>query len=927
MEESESSFQTFVIRDLGSYNEVKISAFALYDNLLLVGDDKGNLVGFPFNQNEQIGQSNKINLTKYGKKVEKIVVSYPKAVAFVLINLHVLVFSLPNLNNICQLEKHTSVGIALDACDKVECARLLTISKKRKVRQYQFDKLKSTLTLIEKKELVLDENPEVYEWYDTYLCYKHKNKIHWVDINSGKKKSGEFPNTKHLVYVNDGLLASSTGNGIFLKEGGIPIQINPLTYQSKFIEVGKFKSYLVALHEDSMLFFAKEDNNYKCIQKIDVTEGEIGKTIAFTNNSIALLSTDNKKNNSFYLIEELPYVLIIGSLLNKGKYNDALAKLNDNIPSTDPNKPKLIEHFFLNCSWMCIINKDFKLAYEYGHISNFNPFEYIYPFYTLIPMTILHKDCVESITSQLAINQINQIIIGDKDDKEDKEEKDRFISEAYDFLQKILQYKRRYIISRYEFPRDSNEVMTFDSSDYSLINLSSSNTKIKLGELLSMINITLVKVMVKSKRPPKELASIIDTPFFTCTGICDFLKDDFFKNTQTSERDVAMAYFYEKKGDYGNALKIWKDFGVAQNVEKKIREEAIARTKGIFIKFQGETLGKEKNSNLYKTYSEWLLDNYPEESFDVQIITSIVDHDFYISSILFNLEKKKPESNLRERFLTLLNERDPTTKYQTKLLELYIDILLSENLNEDKKTKYYKLFMDIIQADKICYNESFLLDKIKGTWLIDAEVYLYSKCHLHSVALDKLLEGIETGRNNFYMIEDYCEENIADKPDILTEYFQKLLKKKNELVEDNKDEKLDQYTEEMLNLLEKYGDITQLDPIYTLENLPPNINACDGILHEYINKVIKEYTSLNNKYTLTKSLSDMALMYKEKEVLDAKEKYVSIESDTICELCKKKIGNTIFYVYPNMMIFHSKCAQNISICPTTGVDFTKKKMI
>ena len=131
----------------------------------------------------------------------------------------------------------------------------------------------------------------------------------------------------------------------------------------------------------------------------------------------------------------------------------------------------------------------------------------------------------------------------------------------------------------------------------------------------------------------------------------------------------------------------------------------------------------------------------------------------------------------------------------------------------------------------------------------------------------------------------------------------------------------------MLNLLEKYGDITQLDPIYTLENLPPNINACDGILHEYINKVIKEYTSLNNKYTLTKSLSDMALIYKEKEVLDAKEKYVSIESDTICELCKKKIGNTIFYVYPNMMIFHSKCAQNISICPTTGVDFNKKKMI
>lgn len=919
MVESEESEQSFVIRDLGSYNETKISALALYDNLLLLGDEKGSLMGFPFTQNGQIDKSEKINLQKYGKKIEKIVVSYPKAVAFVLVNLHVLVFSLPNLKQICELEKHTSVGIAIDACDKVECARLLTISKKRKVRQYQFDKLKSTITLIEKKELVLDETPEVYEWYGTYLCYKHKNKIHWVELNSGKKETGDFPNKKHLVYVTDGLLASSIYNGVFLKEGGIPISIDSLTYQSKFIEVGEFRSYLVALHEDSMLFFVKGEKKYKQIQKIDVPEGEIGKTIAITNNAIVLMAMDNKKNYSFYLIEELPYVLIIGSLLNKGKYNDALVKLNENIPSTDPNKPKMVENFFLNCSWMCIINKNFKLAYEYGHISNFNPFEYIYIYYTLIPMTILHKDCVDSITSQLSMNQIRQLI----EDK-DKEIK---IPEAYEFLQRILQFKRRYIISRYEFPRDSNEVMTFDSSNYSLINLSSSNTQIKLGELLNMINITLVKVMIQSKRPPKELASIIDTPFFTCIGICDFLKDDFFKNTQTSERDVAMAYFYEKKGDYGNALKIWKDFGINQNVDKKIKEEAIERTKGIFIKFKGETLGKEKNSNLYKIYSEWLLDNYPEQSFDVQIKTSIVDHDYYISSILFNIEKKKPETNLRERFLALLNERNPTTTYQTKLLELYIDILLSENLDEEKKTKYYKLFMDIIQADKICYNESFLLEKIKGTWLIDAEVYLYSKCHLHSVALDKLLEGIESGRNNFYMIEEYCEENMADKPDILTEYFQKLLKKKNELVQDNKDDKLDKYTEEMLNLLEKYGDITQLDPIYTLENLPPNINACDGILHEYINKVIKEYTSLNNKYTLTKSLSDMALIYKEKEVLDAKEKYVSIESDTICELCKKKIGNTIFYVYPNMMIFHSKCAQNISICPTTGVDFTKKKMI
>ena len=83
-----------------------------------------------------------------------------------------------------------------------------------------------------------------------------------------------------------------------------------------------------------------------------------------------------------------------------------------------------------------------------------------------------------------------------------------------------------------------------------------------------------------------------------------------------------------------------------------------------------------------------------------------------------------------------------------------------------------------------------------------------------------------------------------------------------------------------------------------------------------------------NKYKIGKNLSEMGLVYKEKEAYEYKKKYVIIDDGKTCDLCKKKIGNTIFVVYPNLKVYHSKCAgNNYSIDPMTGVDFSKKKYI
>ena len=136
------------------------------------------------------------------------------------------------------------------------------------------------------------------------------------------------------------------------------------------------------------------------------------------------------------------------------------------------------------------------------------------------------------------------------------------------------------------------------------------------------------------------------------------------------------------------------------------------------------------------------------------------------------------------------------------------------------------------------------------------------------------------------------------------------------------------YEDEMLKILKENGSIDKIDPIFALDYANDHWNICESNeFFNYLMKVVKDFTVEGNKYKVTKNLSEIGLVYKEKEAYEFKKKYVTIDSDKACDLCKKKIGSTIFVVYPNLRVYHSKCAQNTNIDPMTGVDFSKKKYI
>ena len=345
------------------------------------------------------------------------------------------------------------------------------------------------------------------------------------------------------------------------------------------------------------------------------------------------------------------------------------------------------------------------------------------------------------------------------------------------------------------------------------------------------------------------------------------------------------------------------------------------------------------------------------------------------------MKENKSNNDLRKDFLEYYNKNCPDAHFQTLLLQYYISLLFdsfSENTSKNNvrmegiAKKNYDAFMKYLTTQDSVYSKQTIFDKIKNSWLFEAKIYLYSQLNQHDKAINDLFTDAKVEKK-FEALRKYCEENKESKPDIYQTYFKTLKKAyddyqsavdnyNNEIEENNKriniklendvkditeaekeelktinmekrkkiketQEIMKPFENEMLDLMKNIS-IEDLNPKIVLECAVEQWNICDkGDFFDYLKKITEEYTVLSNKYRIAKSLSDKALEYKEMENYQLKKRHVNIDQDTLCSLCGKKIGSTVFVFYPNMKIYHSKCATNLNVDPTTGVDFTKKKFI
>ena len=590
-------------------------------------------------------------------------------------------------------------------------------------------------------------------------------------------------------------------------------------------------------------------------------------------------------------------------------------------------------------------------------------------------VNIIHTDFVKLIKDRKKENQIFGLSAPEEEQKT-----------AFKFLINVLKLKRDYILEKIVKPEKSAEIETkkikFDSSKRGKICLSDSKIETSIRDVFYIINTTLIKSMIKIKAEPKEIEAVLDNETIDISKFEDFEKDEFFKdekNKNLDETKFTLSYITEKKGNnYEMPLAQWEAFGKSNN--KSYSEIGKDRTKKIFYKFREKNEERDERERLFRKHIKWLLEKYQNEAFEVVIKTELVSYKIFLDDIIPDFIKSRTDGNtedLKEKFLEYCNENQKNESIQTQLLELYADKMFKLADVESKEVKiegeikkYYDLFMNIIESDDSVYNKKKILQHIDKSWLFEAKIFLYSQLNEHDKALQELFNQAKiTGK--YDEIEKFCQKNVTNHHEIFQDFYKLLSKevyesqekidkhyeviaeKKAKLQNDSSNMLVTERTEldkeikkleddikdyekwkepfekEMLHLLETHGKIDEIDPIKALELANEHWNVCDknNEFFNYLMNVVKEFTVSGNKFKITKSLSEIGLVYKEQEAYDYKKKNVTIDSDKLCDLCKKKIGSTIFVIYPNMKVYHSKCAPNPNIDPMTGVDFSKIKYV
>ena len=962
-----------------------ITAVNISDKHLITGDEQGNLIVYEFGEKGLIVCKKSTPGSK--TRIDKIVTHHSRKIAFVLVGGEVYYVKLPLMQVVQSLFKtKDTINIFLNRDDIGSENMILVLNKKKKLKLYELNITSDKVICIEKKlfkEITLEDFPKCAIWtarnYFVYSINLEDGKncsSNWINLDKDILKSDKFPGSVEISDLGE-KVAVTNGNYTFFMRDGSSFQINPLTHlESDFRAFCEFKNHLVVLYGKSIGIFKEGQQKYNIVETIPLDEGDIGKFIVASKYKLAVVTESGKK---IHVIEfqERPYEDQIKILIDEKQYDKGLEKLIENIDPDDPNRQQKVEDVFLDCAWGCLEGdkKDFDSSIKYISLTNFNPFEFMYMFFESLYVDIIHTDKATEIKDRKKENQFFGLSAGEEEQ-----------NDAYKYLIQILKLKRDYILEKIVKPDKSAEIetkkITFSSSKRSKINLSDSKIEITIRDTFYAINSTLIKSMIKIKADPKEIESVLDNETINNSKFDDFDKDEFFKEEKNKNLDEAkftLSYILEKKGNnFQKALEQWESFGRSNN--KKYSLIAKDRTKKIFYKFK-ETKNTERyeKEKLFRKYIQWLLEKYQNEAFEVVIQTELVSNKIFLEDIIPEFNKNRTDGkieDLKEKFLEYCNNNQKTENYQTQLLQLYADKLFKLAGHEKKPEKlegeigrYYNLFMEIIQSEDSVYNKKTILDYINNSWLFKPRIYLYSQLKEYDLAMKDLFIQAKDEKS-FKDIEEFCQANESTHHEIFQDLYKYLSKEvreyqeridenlqklddiekklknenymdkdenKNNLEEEIKslkeniqkdEESKEPFEKEMLNILKNHGKIDELDPIKALEFANDHWNVCaDNEFFDYLMDVVKEYTVSGNEYKITKNLSEIGLIYKEKESYEFKKKNVTIDSDKACDLCKKKIGSTIFVVYPNLKVYHSKCASSPNIDPLTGVDFSKKKYI
>ncbi|KAI1318862.1 Vacuolar morphogenesis protein 6 [Mortierella claussenii] len=243
---------------------------------------------------------------------------------------------------------------------------------------------------------------------------------------------------------------------------------------------------------------------------------------------------------------------------------------------------------------------------------------------------------------------------------------------------------------------------------------------------------------------------------------------------------------------------------------------------------------------------------------------------------------------------------DQTSEFHNTLVVSYLaqiqrDSALPDNEDTVQNTRAKLLqFLD----ESTFYKAERILSRLPVDGCYEERAILLSRIGQHDQALNIYVRKL----HNFQAAEEYCVKNF-DSSDPTKNVYLMLLKV---YLTPTKGEKA--MLEPALDILTRHG--THIDPAAVLALLPSGTRVDQ--LFKFFEKSIRESNKTKHMNMIVKNLLKAEQLQTQEQLTFYRSRRVKITEDRMCPKCNKRIGNSVFAVFPDGVVVHYSCKETMA---------------
>ncbi|KAF8950680.1 Vam6/Vps39-like protein [Haplosporangium bisporale] len=243
---------------------------------------------------------------------------------------------------------------------------------------------------------------------------------------------------------------------------------------------------------------------------------------------------------------------------------------------------------------------------------------------------------------------------------------------------------------------------------------------------------------------------------------------------------------------------------------------------------------------------------------------------------------------------------DQTSEFHNTLVVSYLAQIQRDSAVTGKDETVQKTKAKLLQFldESTFYKAERILSRLPVDSCYEERAILLSRIGQHDQALNIYVHKLR----NFQAAEEYCVKNY-DPTDTTKNVYLLLLKVY--LRPPNREKPM---LEPALDILTRHG--SHIDPQAVLSLLPASTRIDQ--LFTFFEKSIRESNKAKHMDMIVKNLLKAERLQTQEQLTFYRSRRVKITEDRMCPKCNKRIGNSVFAVFPDGVVVHYSCKESMA---------------